>query len=339
MSSQFIIYRPFAGESDYPKMLAVIDGSKTVDGVQRSDTLEDIVRNYAHLHHSDPHTDMIFAEVDGQVVGYGRCWWDVEHSIPGDESSPVTWFGSHVGFVLPEWRCKGIGSEILKRLQIRLVEIAAAQIAAGSLAPDAPRFYSDWAAQSETAHIALIEKDGYQAVRYGFEMVRPDLENIPDLPLPASLEVRPVLPEHYRAVWDASNEAFQDHWGYIPEPEEEFESMQKSPIFDPSLWRVAWDGDQIAGMVLSFINAAENEEFGRKRGYTENICVRRPYRGQGLAKALIAMSLQALKERGMEHAALGVDAENISGALQLYKRMGYEVVKQSAVYRKKMPAL
>jgi len=320
-------------------MLAVIDGSKTVDGVERSDTLDDIVRNYAHLHHSDARTDMVFAEIDGKVVGYGRCWWDVEHNVPGDESSPVTWFGFHVGFVLPGWRRKGVGSGILQRLQARLNEIVAAQIADGSLALDAPRFYSDWAVLSETAHIGLIEKDGYKPVRYGFEMVRSNLDNIPDLPLPAGLEVRPVLPEHYRAVWDASNEAFQDHWGYIPEPEEEFERMQEDPSFDPSLWRVAWDGGQVAGMVLNFINKAENDEFDRKRGYTENICVRRPYRGKGLAKALIALSLHAIKERGMDHAALGVDAQNISGALQLYKRMGYEVVKQSAVYRKEMPQL
>jgi ribosomal protein S18 acetylase RimI-like enzyme len=331
-----IIYRPFAGESDFPKMLAVIDGCKAVDGVERSDTLEDITHNYAHLHNSNSATDMIFAEAAGQVVAYGRCWWDVEHTDPADESSPATWLGSHIGYVLPEWRRKGIGTAVLHHLQNRLHEIAAGQFADGSLAPETPCFYSDWANQTETAHIALIEKDGYRAVRHGFEMVRPDLENIPDLPLPPGLEVRPVLPEHLRPIWDASNVAFRDHWGYIPEPDEEFEKMQQSTIFDPSLWRVAWAGDQVAGMVLNFINKAENEEYKRKRGYTENICTLRAYRGKGLAKALIALSLHALKERGMEHAALGVDAENISGALQLYKSMGYHVVKQGTIFRKKM---
>jgi ribosomal protein S18 acetylase RimI-like enzyme len=106
------------------------------------------------------------------------------------------------------------------------------------------------------------------------------------------------------------------------------------PDFDPSLWRVAWQGDQVAGMVLSFIDKDENEIYGHKRGYTENICVRRPWRRQGLAKALIALSLIALKERGMTEAGLGVDAENISGALHLYESMGYRVVKTSTIYRK-----
>jgi ribosomal protein S18 acetylase RimI-like enzyme len=165
-------------------------------------------------------------------------------------------------------------------------------------------------------------------------MVRPDLEDIPDLPLPPAVEVRPVQPEHMTLIWQASNEAFRDHWGYIPDPWEAFEQMMNDSDFDPSLWRVAWQADQIAGMVLSFINKDENEMYGRKRGYTENICVRRPWRKQGLAKALIAQSLIAIKERGMTEAGLGVDAENISGALHLYEGMGYRVVKRTTIYRK-----
>jgi ribosomal protein S18 acetylase RimI-like enzyme len=87
-------------------------------------------------------------------------------------------------------------------------------------------------------------------------------------------------------------------------------------------------------MVLSFINKAENAEYNRKRGYTENICVLRPWRKQGLAKALIALSLKAIQERGMDHAALGVDAENTSGATHLYEKMGFRVVRRGTIYRK-----
>ena len=62
--------------------------------------------------------------------------------------------------------------------------------------------------------------------------------------------------------------------------------------------------------------------------------MRRPWRKQGLAKALIARSLLALKERGMTEAALGVDAQNTSGATHLYELMGYRVTKHGAIYRK-----
>ena len=72
-----------------------------------------------------------------------------------------------------------------------------------------------------------------------------------------------------------------------------------SPTFDPSLWRVAWDGDDVVGMVRSFINAGENAEYERKRGYTQYISVRRPWRRRGIARALLVMGLHALKERGV----------------------------------------
>jgi hypothetical protein len=103
-------------------------------------------------------------------------------------------------------------------------------------------------------------------------MVRPDLENIPELPLPADVEVRPVETGHIRQVWEASNDAFRDHWGYIPDPWEEYERVMADPDFDPSLWRVAWQDDQVAGMVLSYIDKDQNEMYGWKRIYREHLC-------------------------------------------------------------------
>ncbi len=321
-----LVYRGFRGDVDFPGMLAVLHGCASVDGVERSEQLEDVINTYSHLHHCDPFQDMLFAEVDGEVVGYGRNWWEVEGS--------GTWVGFQFGNVLPPWRRKGIGSELLRFHEKRLAQIAKELKENGQLPLDAPCLLDNMVSSSEIDRINLLERRGYQAVRYAFEMLRPDLENIPDLSLPEGVEVRPVKSEQLRQIWEASNEAFRDHWGYIPDPWESFESFIDSPDYDPSLWRVAWQEDQVAGMVLSYIDKDQNEIYGRKRGYTENICVRRSWRKLGVAKALIAFSLSALKERGMTEAGLGVDAENISGALNLYKYMGYQVVKRSTIYRK-----
>jgi ribosomal protein S18 acetylase RimI-like enzyme len=87
-------------------------------------------------------------------------------------------------------------------------------------------------------------------------------------------------------------------------------------------------------MVRSFINHAENAEYNRKRGWTEFISVRRPWRKRGLARALIVESFEVLKQHGMTEAALGVDAENLSGALRVYESVGFRVVKRSSTYRK-----
>ncbi|OGN96476.1 MAG: hypothetical protein A2Z71_04040 [Chloroflexi bacterium RBG_13_50_21] len=321
-----LVLRGFRGEVDYPKMLAIIHGCASADGIERAEKLEDIANNYSHLVNCDPYTDMQFAEINEEVVGYCRTWWAVEGS--------GQWIGFQLGNVLPHWRRKGIGSALLQFNEQRLRQIAGQLKESGQLPAEATCLLDNFVSSSETDRINLLERRGYRPARYAFEMVRPDLENIPDLPLPNRVEVREVKPEHMRMIWEASNEAFRDHWGYIPDPWEAFEQMMSDPDFDSSLWRVAWQGDEVAGMVLSFINKDENEKYGRKRGYTENICVRRPWRKQGLAKVLIARSLSALKERGMTEAGLGVDAENISGALHLYESMGYAVVKRHTTYRK-----
>jgi mycothiol synthase len=321
-----LVLRGFRGEVDYPEIVKIIHGSRLVDGLDRSETMEDIVNTYTHLFQCDPYRDMLFVEINGEVVGYSRVWWAVEGS--------GQWIGFQLGNVLPEWRHKGIGSTLLNFNEERLHQIATQLKESSELPADAPCLLDNFVSSTETARINLLERRGYQAVRYAFNMIRPNLENIPELPLPPGVEIRPVKLEHMRQIWEASNEAFRDHWGYIPDPWEDFQSFIDSPDFDPSLLRVAWQGDQIAGMVLSFIDKDENEIYGRKRGYTENICVRRPWRRQGLAKALIASSLKALKERGMTEAGLGVDAENISGALHLYEIMGYRVVKKNTIYRK-----
>lgn len=323
-------WRGFCGDPDYPKILTVVHGGAAVDGLERSEKLEDIINTYTHLHNCDPYTDMLIAEIDGEVVGYCRTWWAEEGS--------GQWVGFQLGNVLPQWRRKGIGSTFLRFSETRLCQIASQLKKNGQLAADAPCLLDNFVSTSEIDRINLLEHRGYLAIRYAFEMVRTDLENIPDLPMPVGVEVREVKPEHMRLIWEASNEAFRDHWGYIPDPWEEYEQMMNDPDFDPSLLRVAWQDDQIAGMVLSFINKDENEMNGRKRGYTENICVRRPWRRLGLAKALIALSLITLKERGMTEAGLGVDAENTSGALHLYESMGYRVTKRSTIYRKPLNA-
>ena len=320
--------RSFRGEVDFPEMLKVILKCAEVDGLERAEQLEDIINNYAHLHNCDPYQDMLFAEVGGEVVGYTRCWWEVEGS--------GRWIGFEFGGVVPEWRHKGIGSELLRFTEGRLEQIARELKATGQLHQEADCLLDIEAHSGEIDRMQLVEKRSYQPVRYAFEMVRPNLLAIPDLTLPSGLEVRPAKPEHYRMIWEASNEAFRDHWGYIPDPWEAFEGFIKSPDCDPSLWRVAWHGDEVVGMVLSFIDQDQNEKFTRKRGYTENICVKRAWRKQGVASALIAMSLNALKERGMTEAGLGVDAENTSGALHLYEHMGYQTVKRMTIYRKQL---
>lgn len=316
-------FRHFRGAEDYPKMVAVIAASAEADQIERVDTVEDVANNYSHLVNCDPYQDMLFVEINGEVIGYSRGYWRREEN------------GSYIygtfGFLDPTWRRKGIGTAMLHWMENRLRTMAEAHSMLGQ------GLLETFVDDASIGLAMMLEKNGYRPMRYFFEMVRPNLENIQDFPMPKGLELRPVLPEHYRAIWDADQEAFRDHWGYSKPTEEDYQAwVGNKTIFQPQLWQVAWDVniDQIAGQVRTFINTAENDKYKRQRGYTEFISVRRPWRKRGLARALIAQSLRLQKEYGMTESALGVDSENLSGATRIYENCGFQVIKRSAVYRK-----
>ena len=82
---------------------------------------------------------------------------------------------------------------------------------------------------------------------------------------------------------------------------------------------MAWDGDEIAGVVQNWIWPDENEQLGVERGWLEHISVRRPWRRHGLGRAITAERCAGCAAAGMTDAMLGVDAENPTGALGLYE--------------------
>ena len=318
-----LAFRHFRGAEDYPKMVAVVAASAEADKIERVDTVEDVANGYAHLVHCDPYQDMLFAEMNHEVIAYSRGFWFQEENGPRIYNS--------VGFLVPAWRRKGIGTTMLHWIENRMRSIAESQAALET------GFFQNFASSENMGVATMLEQNGYKPIRYVVEMVRPDLENIPDFPLPDGLEVRPVLPEHYLAIWNADKEAFRDHWGYAEPTEEDYQAwLGNKTVFHPQLWQIAWDinTNEIAGQVRTFINAAENEKYNRKRGFTEFISVRRPWRKRGLARALIVRSLSLQKEQGMTESALGADSENISGATRVYEDCGFQVTKRHTIYRK-----
>ncbi len=315
-----LTWRSFRGAQDYPHMVAVVEASKEADQLEWVTRVEQVEKDYAFLENCDPYQDMIFAEVAGEIVGYGRCWW--EQLL---DNTRLYGFFAHLR---PEWRGKGIRQAMAHHMERRLQAIAAGH------PDDGEKYFQCWVSHGEAHWEKLLQRMGYTAVRYGYQMVRPNLEDIPDLPLPDELELRPADLSQWRQIWEAVIEAFRDHWGARVPSENHFAEWQAQPTFNPALWQVAWDGDEVAGGVLTFIDHEENAEYGRLRGYTETIFTRRPWRRRGLAHALIARSLQVQKAQGMTESALGVDAENLSGALNIYKSMGFRVTKRAATYRK-----
>jgi GNAT superfamily N-acetyltransferase len=276
---------------------------------------------FAHLEHCDPYQDMIFAEMAGKTIGFGRGSW--YRQPDGAFMHDLT------GHVTPAWRRRGIGRAILRWTEERQ------RVVAGEQADMGPHLLQLNTQDTEQGMAELLLSEGYTIVRRWYQMTRPLDGEIPDAPLPDGLEVRAVTSDQYRQIWEADLDAFREAWGFAEPPADAYEQWLEDPVvMMPELWQIAWDGDQVAGQVRSFVNHQENAEQGRLRGYTEFISVGKPWRRRGLAYALIMRSLCVLKEHGMVEAALNVDTENVSGALRLYERCGFRPVQSGSVYRK-----
>jgi len=316
-------FRHYAGPADHREMDRVCNLARRADGDPEVSTVEALDVDYAHLINCDPARDVLLAEVDGMLVAYGRALWeDMNDSIRGYQS---------FGFVDPAWRRQGIGWAMHRWFEARNVAIAADHDV------DRPRALISWGYDENAGNVALLQRSGYAVDRRFLQMVRPTLEAIDVAPLPDGLEVRPGSMDHGRVVFEADAEAFRDHWGAVHTSDDAFETWRDQPATDPSLWVIAWDGDQVAGGVLGLISAEENEAYGYRRGWLDSVFVRRPWRQRGLAKALIGRTLERLRDRGMTSAQLGVDVDNVNRALDLYTGTGFAVVRTESAWRKPWP--
>ena len=102
--------------------------------------------------------------------------------------------------------------------------------------------------------------------------------------------------------------------------------------YDPSLWFVAVDGDEIAGVSLCRPHWTEDLQMG----WINTLGVRRPWRRQGLGQALLHASFNAFYQRGTLKVGLGVDASSLTGATRLYEKAGMLVFRQNNQFEKEM---
>ena len=183
-----LTFRHWRERSDYAHMKSIYDACKDVDGNESTWTVESIARNLENQSQSHPSTDVIFAEVDGQPVGFGR----VGHYQEGD--------GTRIyftrGFVRPEWRRKGLDTAILKHNERRIREIAAGH------SDEALKFFQADHNDKEVGIAALLKANGYQEVRWGYRMTRPLSDPIRPAPMPDGVQVRPSTREQARQIWE-----------------------------------------------------------------------------------------------------------------------------------------
>ncbi len=246
---------------------------------------------------------------DGQVVGYAT----VRHrrnyvQIDSD------------GYVHPDHWGLGVGA-----LLVRVTEERARRLA--PLAPEGIKVVLTNAVSGANRPArALLEQEGYQATRHFWRMVI-DLEGPPaPVSWPEGITVRPCASEaDERSVFLATDEAFRDHWGYVPETYDEWRPCQKDAS-DTSLWfLVEEDGEPTAAAVCTYF---------MDMGWVRRIGVRRPWRRRGLGEALLRHAFREFYRRGTTCIGLGVDASNPTGATRLYEKADMRVVHEYALYQK-----
>lgn len=252
---------------------------------------------------------------DGRIVGYDKVTDSYGHVILSMD-----------GNAHPDFKGLGIGTTLLRAVEKRAREII-------SLAePDVRAVIRTTINRNAPEGIALHEYEGYRSVRYHWRM-EIILNSPPEPPSwPRGIELRPFdRDRHAVAVWQAENEAFRDHPGSTPWTLEDWRRERfDDPEFDPTLWAVAWDGDEVAGFSIN--------RYRTGIGWIRSVGVRRPWRKRGIAEALLLNSFGEYYRRGMRTVGLGVQANNPTGATRLYQRVGMHPASEHVTYEKELRA-
>jgi len=317
-----LTFRAMRGRRDYPSVARVINRSLEADHYDLIQTVEDVARDIEETPHCNPKKDIVLAEVDNELIGCARVWWEVRRG--GFRTY------EHSGYIVPEWRGMGIREAMFDFCENRLTKLAGKQRSTAKKALEVMALFdeNDWR--------MLAESKGYMPVRHNIEMIRPLSVPIPNLDLPRGFELRPVKEEDEHRIWIDCGDVFKEERNWAEERfgENSYWRFKGSRYWQPELWQAIWQRDELVAGTINLIDGEENRKFDRKYGWIGTLFVKRPWRNRGLARTLIARSLEAFKEIGMEHGALMVDTENPSGAVRLYEKMGFSKVSQYSIFQK-----
>ena len=252
-------------------------------------------------------TRLVFAP-NGEMAGYIEVWTTGKPPV-----HPWIW-----ARVDPRYEGQGIGTALLTWAEERAKKALAEVPADLRFAPQVGTY------QEANAAKKLFADMGYQRMRSSYTM-RINLEAPPPAPeWPEGITLRIFNPEmDLEAVYRAADESFSDHYGHVDTPFEEGLQRFKHFMtgyegFDPTLWFMAMDGQEVAGICLCRKHGYDNPDIG----YINTLGVRRPWRKRGIGLALLRHSFGEFYRRGKRGAGLGVDAENLTGALRLYENAG-----------------
>jgi len=256
--------------------------------------------------------NLFFAQVSEQFVGYAELWC-------------ATGQARTVGRVLvhPQWRRRGLGSALLKRIEQRARDVGG-------------RYLDISVAAQQDAARQFLSARGFTIVHYSWQMFLPDVHSAPPPQWPAGYSTRTFVPgQDERTSVQIENESFQDHWEYVPVEIGEIEGFVRSPSFRADGVIYAVYQGQAVGECWNWIDDEYIAQSGEKRGEIWCLCVHPQHRRRGLGRALLLAGVQWLRQQGMASARLCVDGAN-ERAKHLYESVGFVTQRTDIWYRKKL---
>ncbi|NLE75833.1 MAG: GNAT family N-acetyltransferase [Chloroflexi bacterium] len=298
---------------DLPALAQLMEAVEAEERAGRAVTPEALARQLTASGRDPLREAFVALESGGRLVGF-------VHPFPllGGEGRETVFPARPT--VHPDHRGQGTEEGLLRQaLQVaqqRLPEL-----------PAGPVYLHVGCRPDETSLGAACQAVGLQPQRVLLQMALPSLERLPRPTLPAGLVVRPYgLDGDLELLSALDAETFADHWGRADRTPQQWAELAASPQFRPTLCLLAFNaavGDEPAGFCLCQVEPHHTAQVGRPEGLLDKLGVRRPYRGRGLGQALAILGLQSLRHAGMTSAYLFVDAENPTGALPIYQRLGF----------------
>ncbi|GAA1320587.1 GNAT family N-acetyltransferase [Leucobacter albus] len=273
-----------------------------------------------------PATDTIIALTPGgAIVAYGEAY--LEASGEGIVTAHIN------GRVHPEWRRKGLGTQLLRWQAQRGTQ----QLAASPL--QLPAMMSTLVGEHAAGQRALFEAEGFRPARWWIEMERDLEEAVPAPALAPGLRVEPFTSQWSGQARLAINESFRDHWGSQPTSHDEWDDAKQADDFRASWSAVAIathaDGtEEVVGAITVEGDEDEWESYGYRFGNVDELGVTRAWRGRGIASALLSSAMRAMRADGVERATLDVDSDSPTGANALYAKLGFAETGRSVTYAK-----
>jgi ribosomal protein S18 acetylase RimI-like enzyme len=295
------------------ELAALLAAMEAVDHRGETYELDDIDDEWRSVW-SHPDTDAVMVWDGPELVGF--VWLTVR---PGQrESHKIGQWGG----VRPSYRRRGIGSQLVEWAVERATAIAP------TLDDSLPTKLETDAAAHQTDLLGITEQAGYKPVRHFLEIARPTSDPPADPRPVEGLEIVAWTPELDEEARQCHVEAFADHWGSEPRTRQEWEQWytgHRAYRADLSLLAVEPSSSQVAGLVLCGAYPQDWVSVPRE-AWVNTVGTRRAWRGRGVASWLLVETLQriAAADDRFERAILGVDAENPTGALRLYRALGFD---------------